>query len=65
MPPEVIWDENRFQYEMADDIVQGIPVRVIIGSEGQTKIERILSTDPQDYLNPNCQPGQFLEYKKR
>lgn len=27
---------------------------------GQAKISRIISTDPQDYLNPDWQPGSLL-----
>jgi hypothetical protein len=29
----------------------------------QCKINRLLSTDPQDYLHPQMQPGSILTYK--
>lgn len=29
----------------------------------QCKVSRIVSTDPQDYLNPEIQPGRILSYK--
>ena len=29
----------------------------------QCKINRLLSTDPQDYLDPHIQPGTILTYK--
>lgn len=27
---------------------------------GQMKVDRLISSDPQDYLNPNWQPGTIL-----
>jgi hypothetical protein len=33
-----------------------------IGST-QFKINRLLTTDPQDYLRPEMQPGTILKYK--
>lgn len=32
-------------------------------SPTQCKINRLLSTDPQDYLQPQIQPGSILTYK--
>lgn len=38
----------------------GIEVMACKSSEGYI-LERIYSTNPQDYLNPNLQPGKILE----
>lgn len=38
----------------------GIEVMACKNSEGYI-LERIYSTNPQDYLNPNLQPGKILE----
>lgn len=29
----------------------------------QCKVNRLLTTDPQDYLHPEIQPGRILTYK--
>ncbi|MDF2635391.1 MAG: YlzJ-like protein [Pelosinus sp.] len=32
-------------------------------SPTQCKVSRLLTTDPQDYLHPEIQPGKILTYK--
>jgi len=32
-------------------------------SPTQCKVSRLLTTDPQDYLHPQIQPGSILTYK--
>lgn len=40
--------------------------RIIVVDQTQSSIpsiHRVISTDPQDYLNPNFQPGSRIRYK--
>lgn len=48
---------------MAEEVVNGLKMQVLISKEGQIRVERILSTDPQDFLDTKLQPGQLLAYK--
>ncbi|MCW2277876.1 YlzJ-like family protein [Heliophilum fasciatum] len=37
--------------------------RIVMGyqrTDGHFEVARLLSTDPQDYLDPGLQPGQYL-----
>ncbi len=34
---------------------------VRVGADGQRRLERLLSTDPRDFLDPRLQPGQLLD----
>lgn len=34
---------------------------VRVGPDGQRRLERLLSTDPRDFLDPRLQPGQLLD----
>lgn len=38
-------------------MIDGVQMLVEIDSSGQAKIARLLSPNPQDYLNPRFQPG--------
>jgi hypothetical protein len=40
-------------YSGRNFMVQSLP-------SGRFKIDRLISTDPQDYLNPDWQPGSIL-----
>ena len=33
--------------------------------QNQAKVVRLISTDPQDYLNPAIQPGCMIEFKSQ
>jgi len=50
--------------EIAEEIINGIPVQILITGEKTARIERILSTDPEDFLKTTCQPGQAVSYEK-
>ncbi|CAM3360248.1 YlzJ-like family protein [Marinicrinis lubricantis] len=43
--------------------VEGVTMQVEPMSTGQAKIVRLISSDPNDYLNPRLQPGSIIEYK--
>lgn len=40
--------------------VEGVTVQVSKSSNAEIRIERILSTNPKDYLNPKLQPGTIV-----
>ncbi len=41
---------------------QGVKIVVEPVSPSHGKIVRLISTDSNDYLNPNLQPGNFVNY---
>lgn len=62
VPPEAIFgmdgevEEDEAGEELAVEI-QGVPMLVEPTGMGCGKVRRILSTNPQDYLDPRWQPG--------
>lgn len=63
MPAEMVLDgaENLAAYEEID--YGGVSVLVEKLSPIQCRIVRLLSTEPQDFLRPEIQPGTVLTYK--
>jgi len=41
--------------------VDGIMVQVVQTSTEDIRVERIISTNPADYLNPKIQPGSIIQ----
>lgn len=41
-------------------MVDGRLLQVLPGQNGQGTVQRLLSTDPQDYLDPRWQPGTVI-----
>lgn len=40
--------------------------RTVMGyrqEDGRYQLARIITTDPQDYLNPKLQPGQYISHE--
>lgn len=66
VPPDLIWfNEKQSEFRVLEENVNGLTVQVVVSADN-ARIERILSTDPQDYMNVCCQPGVVLEsWKKR
>lgn len=64
MPPEILWYDEKENFQLEEDIIDGVPVQVMVMSDKNVRIERILSTNPQDYLKMNCQPGAFLQMNR-
>ncbi|MED3978000.1 YlzJ-like family protein [Priestia megaterium] len=62
MPQELIFQQSYQQEQSQPTLVNhnGIPVIVEENEQKQQQIVRILSTNPQDYLNENYYPGQIL-----
>ncbi len=49
--------------ELVESAIEGVPVQIRVVNGKSASVERILSTNPQDYLTGSCQPGQVLEYR--
>lgn len=63
LPPEIIWhDSEQAKFEIAERVIDNVPVQVMITGDHQVRIERILSTDPRHFLDLPYQPGQKVEY---
>lgn len=61
IPAELIWqDMDEPQFKLVEHVLNGIPVQVRLIGTKEARVERILSTDPQDYLLASCQPGQNI-----
>ncbi|MGG0747731.1 YlzJ-like family protein [Priestia megaterium] len=62
MPQELIFQQSYQQEQSQPKLIShnGIPVIVEENEQKQQQIVRILSTNPQDYLNENYYPGQIL-----
>ena len=54
-----LWEKSRDFREIS---VEGLRVVVEPISMTEAKIVRIISTDPQDYLNPLFAPGNILRF---
>lgn len=61
MPVEMVIDGLQPQAPAAVDmVVEGRLLQVLPGQNGQGTVQRLLSTDPQDYLDPRWQPGMVI-----
>jgi len=63
LPPELVLEgyDNCPAYEEIDHA--GVKLMVEMISPRQCRIVRLLSTNPQDYLQPCLQPGVILTYR--
>lgn len=62
LPTEQIldgWDRQETPVEMR---AGGRVMEVMPAGEGQVRIVRLISPDPQDYLNPQWAPGQMVSW---
>jgi|GEM_PF-6749683 len=53
---------ERDTFEIAEEMINQIPVQVMITGDKRIRIERVLSTDPLHFLEAANQPGQEVEY---
>lgn len=59
----LIWgQQNNGSVQTIELVWQSVPMEVIRKDEKTVVINRILSTDPQHYLNPSLQPGMEITY---
>jgi hypothetical protein len=64
MPEEIVfegWDHIQEQY--SELVLDGLLMQVQPISPHQVRIVRLISPNPQHYLNPAYAPGQLIEYK--
>lgn len=56
--------ESQFSPEMKVHLeemeIDGVKVQILLQENGEAQIFRVLSTNPQDYLRPDLQPGTIL-----
>ncbi|HHU78599.1 MAG: YlzJ-like family protein [Caldicoprobacterales bacterium] len=63
--PEQVWAEHSQAIEIQETEYKGVRLEVLKRDEETVVINRIISTDLHDYLNPNLQPGTIIEYTWR
>lgn len=58
MPLELVLDGMAPDVQSCVEVtVEGRLLQVLPGANGQGTVQRLISTDPQDYLDPRWQPG--------
>lgn len=61
MPVDLVTDGLQPEIPAAVDmVVDGRLMQVMPGQGGRGTVQRLLSTDPQDYLDPRWQPGMVI-----
>lgn len=64
VPVEQIFEGFDNEQEPLEEIsIDGILMQVQPISSRQAKIVRIISPDPQDFLNPSYAPGEMIHYQ--
>jgi hypothetical protein len=63
MPLEIILKNDDLKVDGLSEIIEleGIKLEIKGNENGQYIINRIISSDPFDYLNPKFQPGNTIE----
>jgi len=57
MPLEWVLEDDETVPQVVEVPVGRMRVLVESGADGATRVHRLLSTDPADYLHPHLQPG--------
>lgn len=61
MPVDLVIDGLEPQAPATTEmVVEGRLLQVLPGQGGTGTVQRLLSTDPQDYLDPRWQPGTVI-----
>lgn len=60
VPPEELFDEDVEPVASVEASIHGTPALVTPIGEGKARIERLLSTDPDHFLDPALQPGTIV-----
>lgn len=63
MPLELVFEEQEHQPKYREAHVNGVHMLIEWTGPSEARIVRLLSPDPQDYLNPRFQPGNRLTLK--
>ncbi|HHU48760.1 MAG: YlzJ-like family protein [Caldicoprobacterales bacterium] len=59
---ELIWKEEADTIELMEVTYKGIQLEVKRIEERKVVVNRIISTDPNHYLDPELQPGSTIIY---
>ena len=61
-PPEVILNEEELEQKEVQREIEYAGKRVIVtlDAQGEQRISRLLSTDPNDFLDPRWTPGNMI-----
>lgn len=63
VPPEELFDDDDELTVPIVAAVNGTPALVTPLGEGKARIERLLSTDPDHFLDPALQPGVIVSLR--
>ena len=63
VPPEIIFEnkKDKENYKIKEVQYQGEKLQVMQLENNRLKVQRIISTNPQAYMNPNIQPGTIIK----
>lgn len=61
--PEYVFGTQQNNASYSEMSVDGVTVQICQTSNSEARIERILSTNPADFLNPKLQPGCIITRK--
>jgi hypothetical protein len=65
MPLEFIFGDPGYKARETKEIdYMGVKVEVTKGSDNEMIINRVISSAPKDYLNPELQPGKIVSLKE-
>jgi len=62
IPIETVIDGIDKNYEFKEIEINGVKLIIEPISINQGKIVQLISTNPQDYLNPNFSPGKIITF---
>ena len=62
MPIEMVIEGIEKKYEFKEIEIDGVKLIIEPINVNQGKIVQLLSTDPQDFLNPNFSPGKIITF---
>ncbi len=63
LPMELVLDGWEMPRAYEEAVVAGVPVVVERLAPDESRVVRLLSTAPADYLRPELQPGVTVKYK--
>lgn len=62
MPPQLTIEGLGAASQSLEKVIDGTKVTVEPAGENTVRVIRIISTNPQDFLNPRLQPGSLIPY---
>lgn len=59
--PEEVFDDGDRSPELVEVVVNGVSALAQPVGDGTGRIERVISTDPDHFLDPQLQPGELVQ----